>query len=75
MAADRLIGFTSLDIVDGTGRTLASSSAADGGSGIGAALGAGRFGKIVTYRYNGALVAVKSVNQCRWDGKRMYIYR
>ena len=48
---------------------------ADGGSGIGAALGAGRFGKIVTYRYNGALVAVKSVNQCRWDGKRMYIYR
>ena len=58
MAADRLIAAGSLDVVDGTGRTLAAEASSSGG---GAALGSGVFGKVGTYRYNGAAVAVKEL--------------
>ena len=45
----------------GTGRTLAAETSGGGGSSSGAALGSGAFGKVGTYRYHGATVAVKEL--------------
>ena len=47
--------------VGGTGRTLAAEAGSGGAGGSGAALGSGAFGKVGTYRYNGATVAVKEL--------------
>ena len=55
--ADRVITAASLDAVDGGGATLADEV---GSSGDGA-LGSGAFGKVGTYRYHGAVVAVKQL--------------
>ena len=57
-----VIAAVSLDTVDGTGRTLAAEvSSGGGGGGVGVALGSGVFGKVGTYRYHGAAVAVKEL--------------
>ena len=56
-----IIAAVSLDTVDGTGRTLATEASAGGSGGGGAALGSGAFGKVGTYRYHGATVAVKEL--------------
>ena len=62
MAAERLIAAVSLDSVDGTGRTLAAEVGSGGAGGGGdAALGSGAFGKVGTYRFYGATVAVKEL--------------
>ena len=55
-----VIAAVSLDTVDGTGRTLAAE-VSSGGAGVGVALGSGVFGKVGTYRYHGAAVAVKEL--------------
>ena len=59
MAADRLIAAASLDTVDGSSRTLAAEASSGGGGGAG--IGSGVFGKVGTYRYHGAVVAVKEL--------------
>ena len=62
VGAERLIAAGSLDTVDGSGRTLAVEASSGGGdSSSGAALGSGAFGKVGTYRYHGATVAVKEL--------------
>ena len=61
MAVDRLIAAASLDTVDGSGRTLAAGVSSGGASGGGSSLGSGAFGKVGTYRYHGASVAVKEL--------------
>ena len=58
---DRLIAAASLDTVDGTGRTLAVEASSSGAGGGDVALGSGAFGKVGTYRYHGATVAVKEL--------------
>ena len=55
-----IIASASLDTVDGSGRTLAVGASSSGG-GAGAALGSGAFGKVGTYSYHGATVAVKEL--------------
>ena len=59
IATDRQIAACSLDTTDCSGRTLASD--VGGGSSSGAALGSGAFGKVATYCYHGAAVAVKEL--------------
>ena len=59
--AEKLIAAASLDTVDGSGRTLATEASSGGGVDGGAALGSGAFGKVGTYRYHGATVAVKEL--------------
>ena len=57
-----VIAAASLDTVDGSGRTLAAEASSGGGGGAGdTALGSGAFGKVGTYRYHGATVAVKEL--------------
>ena len=69
--AKRIIAAVSLDTVDGSGRTLATvateaGSRAFGRSSHGVAqptLGSGQFGKVGTYLYHGATVAVKELKE------------
>ena len=56
-----IIAAASLDTVDGTGRTLAVEASSSGAGGGDVALGSGAFGKVGTYRYHGATVAVKEL--------------
>ena len=62
-----IIAAGSLGTVDGSGQTLATllateaTSSGGAGSSSGAALGSGAFGKVGTYRYHGATVAVKEL--------------
>ena len=59
MAADRLIAAASLDTVDGSSRTLAAeASSGAGASSRDTVLGSGALGKVSSYRYLGATVAV-----------------
>ena len=61
VAVDRIITANSLhSIVDSPGGTLASE-ATGGGSCSPSTLGSGAFGKVETYRYHGAAVAVKEL--------------
>ena len=60
MPADQLIAATSLDAVDGSGRTLRAVVLLGRGN-SGAALGSGAFATITAYRYHGAPVAVKEL--------------
>ena len=61
MASDRVIFARSLHSNDGSGRTLMDVVGSGSASGAGAALGSGAFGKVGTYRYHGAVVAVKEL--------------
>ena len=64
MPHDRVVAATSLVATDGSRLTLATVVAGGGGGGGGgggATLGAGAFGKVGTYKYHGATVAVKEL--------------
>ena len=65
VASDRRIAAASLATVgSGPGRTLAVEVSGSAGAGAGssdATLGSGAFGKVGTYRYHGAAVAVKEL--------------
>ena len=60
------VAATSLEATDGSARTLADVVVFSGvnsgsGGGCGTPLGSGTFGKVGTYRYHGATVAVKEL--------------
>ena len=68
-AADRLIAAASLDTVDGSGKTLVAEIMSSSGEGDDATLGSGAFGKVRSYGYHGAAVAVKELKSSSPDAE------